>query len=77
MDLAGKTILVTGCNSGLGLETMRVLALRGAHVIGTSRTAAKATEAGATVTGQTTGLACELSDPSSVPGSSKRTSPAA
>jgi WW domain-containing oxidoreductase len=66
LSLSGKTILVTGCNSGLGLETMRVLALRGAHVIGTSRTAAKATEAGASVTGQTTGLACELSDPSSV-----------
>lgn len=25
MDLSGKTALVTGCNSGLGLETMRVL----------------------------------------------------
>ena len=32
MDLSGKTALVTGCNSGLGYETMRVLALRGAHV---------------------------------------------
>jgi hypothetical protein len=35
LDLTGKTAMVTGCNSGLGLETMRVLALRGAHVIGT------------------------------------------
>jgi NADPH:quinone reductase-like Zn-dependent oxidoreductase len=42
LSLEGKTILVTGCNSGLGLETMRVLALRGAHVIGTARTEAKA-----------------------------------
>lgn len=66
VSLAGKTILVTGCNSGLGLETMRVLALRGAHVIGTARTDAKATEAGKLVTGQVTGLACELSDPASV-----------
>jgi hypothetical protein len=32
LDLSGKTALVTGCNSGVGLETMRVLALRGAHV---------------------------------------------
>ena len=68
LSLAGKTVLVTGCNSGLGLETMRVLALRGAHVIGTARTAAKASEAGATVTGKATGLACELSDPASVRG---------
>jgi NAD(P)-dependent dehydrogenase (short-subunit alcohol dehydrogenase family) len=66
MKLDGKTILVTGCNSGLGLETMRVLALRGAHVIGTARSEAKAREACASVTGKTTGLACELSDPKSV-----------
>src|ERR1700691_256712 len=66
VSLAGKTILVTGCNSGLGLEAMRVLALRGAHVIGTSRTQAKADAAGRSVGGATTGLACELSDPKSV-----------
>jgi hypothetical protein len=29
INLAGKTILITGCNSGLGLETARVLAMRG------------------------------------------------
>jgi NAD(P)-dependent dehydrogenase (short-subunit alcohol dehydrogenase family) len=66
VSLAGKTILVTGCNSGLGLESMRVLAGRGAHVIGAARTEAKANEAAATVTGKTTGVACELSDPASV-----------
>ena len=66
VSLAGKTFLVTGCNSGLGLETMRVLALRGGHVIGSARTETKASEAGRTVTGKTTGLACELSDPKSV-----------
>ena len=31
LDLSGKTYVVTGCNSGLGYETCRVLALRGAH----------------------------------------------
>jgi WW domain-containing oxidoreductase len=66
VDLSGKTFLVTGCNSGLGLETMRVLALRGAHVIGTARTETKASEAGRSVSGKTTGLACELSEPKSV-----------
>ena len=28
LDLSGMTALVTGCNSGIGLETMRVLAMR-------------------------------------------------
>ena len=42
IDLMGKTALVTGANSGLGFETMRVLALRGAHVIAVARTMEKA-----------------------------------
>lgn len=66
LSLAGKNIVVTGCNSGLGLETMRVLAMRGANVIGTARTEAKAAEAGRSVGGKTMGVACELSDPKSV-----------
>lgn len=66
LSLAGKTILVTGCNSGLGLEAMRVLALRGAKVIGAARSEAKANAACATVAGSATGIACELSEPSSV-----------
>ncbi len=63
LSLSGKTILITGCNSGLGLEMLRVLRLRGAHVVGTARTEAKAKEAGAD-----TPLACELADPASVRG---------
>jgi WW domain-containing oxidoreductase len=67
IDLTGKTMLVTGCNSGLGLEAVRVLRLRGAHVVGTARTEQKARDAGASMSGGTfTPLACELSDPSSV-----------
>ena len=62
MDLTGMTALVTGCNSGLGLETMRVLALRGAHVIGAARTAEKAEAACASVAGTTTPLVVELTD---------------
>lgn len=66
LSLAGKTILITGCNSGLGFEAMRVLAARGAHIIGAARTAEKANEAGKKVSGKVTGVACELSDPKSV-----------
>ena len=66
VSLAGKTMLVTGCNSGLGLETLRVLAMRGARVIGTARTVEKASAACASVSGDTLGLACELSEPASV-----------
>ena len=42
LDLVGKTVLITGVNSGLGLETARVLSLRGATVIGLARTLNKA-----------------------------------
>lgn len=60
LDLSGKTVLVTGATSGLGLETMRVLALRGAHVIGTGRTLEKAKAACDGVAGRTTPIALEL-----------------
>jgi NAD(P)-dependent dehydrogenase (short-subunit alcohol dehydrogenase family) len=66
LDLRGKTALVTGCNSGLGYETMRVLAQRGVHVIGTGRTLKKAEEACAGISGEATPVALELSDFESV-----------
>jgi NAD(P)-dependent dehydrogenase (short-subunit alcohol dehydrogenase family) len=66
LGLSGRTVLVTGCNSGLGRETTRVLASRGARVIGTGRTVDKAREGGAGVTADFLPLACELSDPASV-----------
>ena len=66
MDLSDKTVLITGCNSGLGLESMRVLTERGAHVIGTARTMDKAQQAVASVAGRATPLVCELTDFNSI-----------
>jgi WW domain-containing oxidoreductase len=68
LSLAGQTILVTGCNSGIGQEACRVLALRGVLVLGTTRTKEKAAAACAIFPGKAIGYACELSDPSSVRG---------
>lgn len=44
-DLSGKTFLVTGANSGLGKETSRLLARRGAHVVMACRNLGKAEQA--------------------------------
>lgn len=66
LDLSSRHILVTGCNSGLGLETASVLGSRGATVLGTARSESKATEACARVMGKTVPLACDLAEPASV-----------
>jgi WW domain-containing oxidoreductase len=70
LSLAGKTILITGCNSGLGHEAMRVLAGRGARIVAAARTVDKARDAAAGLAGPVNGatipVACELSDPASV-----------
>jgi NAD(P)-dependent dehydrogenase (short-subunit alcohol dehydrogenase family) len=66
LDLRGKTVLITGCNSGLGYETMRVLALRGARVVGTARSLRKGRDACQSVTGDATPVVLELTDFDSV-----------
>ncbi len=66
LDLSGKTVLITGANSGLGLETARVLARRGATVLAAARTREKAREVTTTLGGAAVPLACELSDPDSI-----------
>jgi NAD(P)-dependent dehydrogenase (short-subunit alcohol dehydrogenase family) len=45
IDLHGKTYLITGGTSGLGQETARALAARGARVVITTRSAARGEEA--------------------------------
>ncbi len=49
-DQSGRTIVVTGGNSGLGYETVRALSARGAHVVMASRNLDKAHEAIARIT---------------------------
>jgi NAD(P)-dependent dehydrogenase (short-subunit alcohol dehydrogenase family) len=44
-DLSGKRVLVTGMSAGLGVETARALAARGAKVVGAARDLAKAERA--------------------------------
>lgn len=67
LDLTGQTILITGCNSGIGKETFRVLAMRGAHILALARSEQKASgailEVGAN---DATPVACDLSDPDSI-----------
>lgn len=49
VDLSGKRVLVTGVSAGLGVETARALAARGAQVVGAARDLAKAEAATAVV----------------------------
>ncbi len=66
IDLSGRTAVVTGCTSGIGFETMRVLAKRGALVVGTSRSLERAKDACSKVRGTTMPVQLDLGDFDSV-----------
>lgn len=59
-------MMVTGCSSGLGYESMRVLCLRGAKVLGLARSLVQASEACQSVAGDSIPIACDLTDLDSV-----------
>jgi WW domain-containing oxidoreductase len=58
--------VVTGCNSGIGFETMSALCANGARVIGLARSLRDAEIACAKAGPSTTAMACDLSDLDSV-----------
>jgi len=61
VDLSGRTAIVTGANTGIGLETARVLALRGAHVVMACRDLDKARKARKTLVRESNGSLGEAS----------------
>lgn len=66
IDLTGKTAIVTGGYSGIGLETTRALAAKGAKVVVPVRDEAKAAENLSGVDGDVSSATMDLSDIASV-----------
>jgi NAD(P)-dependent dehydrogenase (short-subunit alcohol dehydrogenase family) len=62
----GRTVVVTGANSGLGLVTARELARAGAHVTLAVRDVARGEQAAASIEGQVTVRRLDLADLESV-----------
>lgn len=61
-DLTGKMAIVTGGNSGIGLETARAFAAHGAHVVLAVRDEKKGRDAAATIAGSTEVRRLDLAD---------------
>jgi WW domain-containing oxidoreductase len=66
LDLSGRTILITGCNAGIGFETFRALAHHGADVIGLARNLEAARAACQRASGSSCPVACDLADLDSI-----------
>ncbi len=64
--LDGSTIIVTGANSGIGLEAARVFAAKGAHVVLAVRDEQRGLDAAAGIVGSTEVRALDLADLASV-----------
>ena len=60
--MAGRVVVVTGANSGIGTETAAGLAAKGARVVITARDAAKGEAAAAEIRERVAGAEIELED---------------
>lgn len=65
-DLTGRTVLITGANSGLGLESAKALATHGARVIMAGRNPGKLAAAAEDVAGEPPLVQLDLADLGSV-----------
>jgi NAD(P)-dependent dehydrogenase (short-subunit alcohol dehydrogenase family) len=65
-SLAGRTVVVTGANSGLGFITARELARAGAHVVLAVRDTARGEQAAAAIRGSTEVRRLDLADLASI-----------
>lgn len=68
VDLSGKTVLITGASSGLGAESARAMAARGARVVMTARQVDKARGVAEAIQRETSSpgvdvMSLELTDP--------------
>ncbi|MEI4272804.1 SDR family oxidoreductase [Klenkia sp. LSe6-5] len=66
LGIAGRTALVTGADSGIGLETARLLLAEGVRVVITDQEQGPLDEAAAGLTGDVTAVAADLTDAADV-----------
>jgi NAD(P)-dependent dehydrogenase (short-subunit alcohol dehydrogenase family) len=66
IDLSRKRVLVTGCNSPVGIETMKALSANGAMIVGVARTLDEAAVACRAIGRASIPLGCDPTDQTSI-----------